>query len=174
MGSMAPSSRRLTARGTGRSCGPLCQGRSVARRPGPAGSAVLLLSQPLSGRLCRDPLLADAYAGFRDFHDANRKPGPIRDRQFESAFLQRRICKLSVPKHRAKCGLRTQPPPSRPTSRCRRLYGLPCSGDFAPGRGGLLQLLSMSLSPCRRFHPAEVNSRIGQCSAAHAVFALRR
>src|SRR5215471_20857596 len=72
--------------------------------------------------------------------------------------------------------LRAQPPPSRlrPTSRCRRLYGLPCSGDFAPGRGGLLQLLSMSLSPCRRFHPAEVNSRIGQCSAAHTAFALRR
>src|SRR5205807_10157097 len=46
--------------------------------------------------------------------------------------------------------------------------------DFAPGRGGLLQLLSMSLSPSRRFHPAEVNSRIGQCSAAHAAFALRR
>src|SRR5271169_4527853 len=38
--------------------------------------------------------------------------------------------------------LRTQPPPSRlrPTSRFRRLYGLPCSGDFSPGRGGLLQL----------------------------------
>src|SRR3954454_3702375 len=72
--------------------------------------------------------------------------------------------------------VRSQPPPSRlrPTSRCRRLYGLPCSGDFAPGRGGLLQLLSMSLSPCRRFHPAEVNSRIGQYSAAHAAFALRR
>src|SRR5215469_1188259 len=71
--------------------------------------------------------------------------------------------------------LRTRPPPSRlrPTSRCRRLYGLPCSGDFLPGRGGLLQLLSMSLSPCRRFHPAEVNSRISQCSAAHAAFALR-
>src|ERR1700737_1863963 len=72
--------------------------------------------------------------------------------------------------------LRTQPPPSRlrPTSRFRRLYGLPCSDDFAPGRGGLLQLLGMSLSPCCRFHPAEVNSRIGQCSAAHAAFALRR
>src|ERR1700750_3467811 len=72
--------------------------------------------------------------------------------------------------------LRTRPPPSRlrPTSRCRRLYGLPCSGDFSPGRGGLLQLLSMSLSPCRRSPPAEVTSRIGQCSAAHAAFALRR
>src|SRR6202035_1534499 len=37
--------------------------------------------------------------------------------------------------------LRTQPPPSRlrPTSRFGRLYGLPCSGDFSPGRGGLLQ-----------------------------------
>src|SRR6516162_9255956 len=71
--------------------------------------------------------------------------------------------------------LRTQPPPSRlrPTSRCRGLYGLPCSGDFALGRGRLLQLLSMSLSPCRRFHPAEVNSRISQCSAAHAAFAPR-
>src|ERR1700692_894670 len=46
--------------------------------------------------------------------------------------------------------LRAQPPPSRlrPTSRFRRLYGLPCSDDFAPGRGGLLQLLNMSLSPC--------------------------
>src|SRR6516225_7532381 len=71
--------------------------------------------------------------------------------------------------------LRTQPPPSRlrPPSRCRRLYGLPCSGDFLPGRGRLLQLLGMSLSPCRRFHPAEMNSRVGQCSAAHAAFALR-
>ena len=71
--------------------------------------------------------------------------------------------------------LRSQPPPSRlrPTSRCRRLYGLPCSDDFAPGRGGLLQLLGMSLSPCCRFHPAKVISRIGRCSAAHAAFALR-
>jgi hypothetical protein len=70
--------------------------------------------------------------------------------------------------------LRTRPPPSRlwPTSRFRRLYGLPCSGDFSLGRGGLLQLLSMSLSPCCRFHPAEVNIRIGQSSGAHAAFAL--
>jgi len=69
--------------------------------------------------------------------------------------------------------LRTQPPPSRlrPTSRFRRLYGLPCSGDFSPGRGGLLQLLGMSLSPCCRFHPAEVTSRIGQYSASHSAFA---
>jgi hypothetical protein len=37
-----------------------------------------------------------------------------------------------------------------------RLYDLPCSGDFAPGRGGLRQLLGVSLSPCCRFHPAEV------------------
>src|SRR5215510_15065839 len=71
--------------------------------------------------------------------------------------------------------LRTQPPPSRlrPTSRCRRLYGLPCSGNFSPGRGGLLQLLSMSLSPCRRFHSAAVSSRVGQLSAAHSAFTLR-
>jgi len=54
--------------------------------------------------------------------------------------------------------LRTHPPPSRrrSISRLRRLYDLPCSGDFSPGRGGLLQLLGMSLSPCCRFHPAEI------------------
>ena len=54
--------------------------------------------------------------------------------------------------------LRTHPPPSRlrSTSRLGRLYDLPCSGDFAPGRGGLRQLLGMSSSPCCRFHPAEV------------------
>ena len=54
--------------------------------------------------------------------------------------------------------LRTHPPPSRlrSISRLCRLYDLPCSADFAPGRGGLLQLLGMSLSPCCRFHPAEV------------------
>jgi len=34
----------------------LCQGRSAARRPGPAGRAVLILAQPASRRLCRDPL----------------------------------------------------------------------------------------------------------------------
>src|ERR1700722_16399617 len=54
--------------------------------------------------------------------------------------------------------LRTHPSPSRlrSTSRLSRLYDRPCSGDFAPGRGGFLQLLGMSLSPCCRFHPAEV------------------
>ena len=54
--------------------------------------------------------------------------------------------------------LRTHPSPSRlrSTSRLSRLYDRPCSGDFAPGRGGLLQLLGMSLPPCCRFHPAEV------------------
>ena len=54
--------------------------------------------------------------------------------------------------------LRTRPPPSRrrSISRLSRLYDLPCSSDFSPGRGGLLQLLGMSLSPCCRFHPAEI------------------
>src|SRR5262249_12430950 len=54
--------------------------------------------------------------------------------------------------------LRTHPPPSRlrSTSRFGRLYDLPCSGDFAPGRGGLRQFLGMSLSPCSRFHTAVV------------------
>src|SRR3954466_12567379 len=56
------------------------------------------------------------------------------------------------------------------TSRFRRLYGLPCSGDFSLGRGGFLQLLSMSLSPCCRFHPAKVSSRVGQISAVPVAF----
>ena len=52
--------------------------------------------------------------------------------------------------------LRTQPPPSRlrPFSRGLRLCGLPCSVDFSTGRGRLLQLLGMSLSPCCPYHPA--------------------
>ena len=54
--------------------------------------------------------------------------------------------------------LRARPPPSRlrSTSRLSRLYDLPGSDDFSSGRGGFLQLLSMSLSPRWRFHPAEV------------------
>jgi hypothetical protein len=52
--------------------------------------------------------------------------------------------------------LRTHPPPSRlqSISRCYRLYDLPCANNFLPGRGGLLQLLSIPLSPCRRYYPA--------------------
>src|SRR6516165_7074117 len=90
-----------------------------------------------------------------------------------------RHCKWQGPSlhghYSASSLVRAHPPPSRlrPTSRGRRLYGLPCSGDFSSGRGGLLQLLSMSWSPCCRFHPAEVNSRIGQFSAGHSAFALR-
>src|SRR5215472_6960052 len=53
---------------------------------------------------------------------------------------------------------------------CRLL--IPCSDDFSPGRGRLLQFLGMSLSPCCRFHPAVMNNRIGQCSVVHAAFAL--
>ena len=38
---------------------------------------------------------------------------------------------------------------------------------------GFSSCLACPLSPCCRFHPAEVNNRVGQCSAAHAAFALR-
>ena len=37
---------------------------------------------------------------------------------------------------------------------------LPCSAAFASGRGGFLQLLGMSLSPCCRYHPAGVTRRV--------------
>src|ERR1700680_641443 len=39
---------------------------------------------------------------------------------------------------------------------------LPCSADFATGRGGFLQLLSVSLPSCCRFYPARVDRRLGQ------------
>src|SRR5262245_45517901 len=51
--------------------------------------------------------------------------------------------------------LRTRSPPSRrrSTSRVPRLYDRPGSTHFAAGRGGLLQLLDASDSPCRRSQP---------------------
>jgi hypothetical protein len=54
--------------------------------------------------------------------------------------------------------LRTRPPPPRlrSISRFSRLYDLPCSGGFLTGTRGLHQPLDVSLSPCCRFHPAEV------------------
>jgi transposase len=61
--------------------------RSLAGRDPPAAPFFYSRNRHLAGYA--GILLADAYAGFRDFYDANRKPGPIRDRQFESAFLHR-------------------------------------------------------------------------------------
>ncbi len=51
-----------------------------------------------------------------------------------------------------------------------RLYGLPCSADFSTGRGRLLQLLGVSLSPCCPYHPAGVNSRVSQAATVHTAF----
>ena len=39
------------------------------------------------------------------------------------------------------------------------------------GRGRFLQLLSMPLSPCCPYHPAEVTCRLGQSAPCHAAFA---
>ena len=47
-----------------------------------------------------------------------------------------------------------------------------CSVDFATGRGGLLQLLGVSLPSCCRYRPARVSRRIGQFATCHAAFAL--
>src|SRR6476620_80277 len=72
--------------------------------------------------------------------------------------ITNRRAPLLCGRYSASSLIRTHPPPSRrrSISRFSRLYDLPCSGDFAPGRGGLRQLLGMSLPPCCRFHPAEV------------------
>jgi hypothetical protein len=63
--------------------------------------------------------------------------------------------------------LQTRPNPSRlpPTSRGSPVIRLPCSADFSSGRGGFLQLLSMTLSPCCPYQPAEVFRRISPCDA---------
>ena len=88
-----------------------------------------------------------------------------------SAPLSSRLCLPCCQSHYRQRG-RFPPPalpgfpgttnPSATLSPVRRLPGAPgytaylCSADFSPGRGGLLQLLSASSSPCRRYHPAGV------------------
>src|SRR2546427_6968941 len=70
--------------------------------------------------------------------------------------------------------LRTHPPPSRLRliSRWTGYTAYLASADFAAGRGGVLQLLSVSLSPCCRSHPAGVDRRVSQTAAIHAAFAF--
>ena len=48
----------------------------------------------------------------------------------------------------------------------------PCSADFSPRRGGLLQLLNVSLSSCRRYRPARASRRISQLATIHVAFTL--
>ena len=48
------------------------------------------------------------------------------------------------------------------------------SADFSTGRGGFLQLLSVSLSPCCRSHPARGVRRLSQPATSSAAFALSR
>jgi hypothetical protein len=95
------------------------------------------------------------------------------------AFLLVRAVSLSrVPSlhghYSASLLLRTPPPTSRfpSTSWGRQLYEVPsASASFPGGRGGLLQLLSVSLPPCCRYHPAKVWRRFGQFAPPHAAFA---
>ena len=46
--------------------------------------------------------------------------------------------------------------------------------SFMAGRGGLLQLLDISLSPCCPYHPAGVSCRLGQPATCHAAFAPKQ
>src|SRR5437867_7421534 len=68
--------------------------------------------------------------------------------------------------------LRTHPPPSRLRliSRWTGYTTYLASAAFAAGRGGLLQLLSVSLSPCCRSHPAGALRRVSPSATAHAAF----
>ena len=66
--------------------------------------------------------------------------------------------------------------PSATLSPVSRLPGAPgYTAYLAPpisrrGRGGLLQLLSASSLPCRRYHPAGVPQRLSQSALRHAAF----
>jgi hypothetical protein len=68
--------------------------------------------------------------------------------------------------------LRTPPSPSRlqVISRWTGYTTYLASADFAAGRGGSLQLLGVSLSPCCRSHPAGVVRRVSQSATAHTAF----
>ena len=142
-------------------------GRPVHPGSPPIDYSPILLLKPFGFRITPDTLSSSEISRWPARHYPRlwiQRPSSERRRDFNppnSCAAQRTI--------------RTHPPPSRlrPISRVRRLYGLPCSGDFAPGRGGLLQLLSMSLSPCCRFHPAKVNNRVSQSSVVHAAFAFQ-
>ncbi len=70
--------------------------------------------------------------------------------------------------------LRTHPPPSRLRliSRWTGYTTYLASADFSAGRGGFLQLLGVSLSPCCRSHPAGVDRRVSQTATTHAAFAF--
>src|SRR5258708_13123321 len=54
-----------------------------------------------------------------------------------------------------------------PISRCLRLYGFLFSANFSPGRGGLLQLLSASLSSCCRYNPPRLSPPFSQPATIH-------
>lgn len=50
---------------------------------------------------------------------------------------------------------------------------LPFSAHFCVGRGGLLQLLDASLSPCSRYHPAEVAVALASWLTVDSAFVLQ-
>ena len=50
----------------------------------------------------------------------------------------------------------------------------PCLADFATGRGGFLQLLSMTLSPCCPFQPRRSVSQLQSFATLHAAFSARK
>jgi len=63
------------------------------------------------------------------------------------------------------------------TSRLRSISGVPGYKTYlapmiSPGRGGFLQCLVMSLSPCCRYSPAEWYGRFSQIPSSHAVFTI--
>jgi len=79
------------------------------------------------------------------------------------------LAPAACPRLPCYCGPVRHPLVFRPLPRAL-VIGVPGSPDFAGGRGGLLQLLSASWSPCCRSHPAGVARRDSQPATGHTAF----
>jgi len=143
-------------------------------RPGSYGVDAAAAESRIRPYVRETPLVASRRLGVDSGVDVYFK---LENTQEVGSFLvdQDFMCSKVPSLHRrypASSLLRTSPPPSRlrPTSRCRRLYDLPGSTDFSMGRGRLLQLPSMPLSPCCPYHPAGVIRLNSQSATHHAAF----
>jgi hypothetical protein len=131
------------------------------------------------GALSRDALLRLFQPTFGLHHDVKPPPQVLQTDRRRLSWRPclpccRRRATSRAPSLRrhypASSLLRIHPPPSRhrTISRDHRLYARSDSADFAAGRGGFLQLLDASVSPCcrskpRRSEPPRQPDCVGPC-----------
>ena len=119
--------------------------RGGARRASPVARRVLVTVPPLPPRRRGSAALASLRRSL--LPSRSSQPLGLRGFQFRGY-----LCVHS------RCGPGTRSPSSRELRRWAPEHRFPFSADFATGRGGLLQLLSASLSSCCRCNPARVVS----------------